>query len=189
MRTNECQDADVRDASRAISKPVVLVMRVREQWRTQCSWSTLKRVADFLGRRFRAQAAPICRTPWLPAEVLALRPGEWIEVKSEQEIRKTLDRDEKYRGLGFMPGMSAYCGKRLRVYKCANTIILEGSGDVRKLSNTVLLDGAICDGENLVCDRSCFYFWKEAWLKRVSSEEGRTVNECSGNDRAGDSGR
>jgi hypothetical protein len=37
------------------------------------------------------------------------------------------------------------------------------------MKNTVLLDGAICDGWGGKCDRSCFFFWREAWLRRVES--------------------
>jgi hypothetical protein len=36
-------------------------------------------------------------------------------------------------------------------------------------SPTVLLDGVMCDGtEHGGCDRSCFLFWREEWLKRVT---------------------
>ena len=66
-----------------------------------------------------------------------------------------------------MPSMSRYCGTQLRLYKRVETIVLEGTGQTRRLKDTVLLEGAICDGEGFVCDRSCFYFWKEAWLTRV----------------------
>ena len=99
--------------------------------------------------------------------ILDLQPGEFVEVRSEEEIRRTLDANRRNRGLIFMANMAKSCGKQFRVYKRAQTIILEGSGEVRRLKNTVLLEGGICDGEGFVCDRSCFFFWREAWLKRV----------------------
>jgi hypothetical protein len=48
--------------------------------------------------------------------------------------------------------------------------MLEGSGELRKLQNTVLLEGVMCDGI-FGCDRSCFQFWREAWLRRVPDEQ------------------
>ena len=100
-------------------------------------------------------------------EILDLQPGELIEVKSEKEIRKTLDNLGRSKGLGFMPEMYKYCGKRFRVYKILKQIMLESTGEVRRIKNTVLLEGVICDGsEHYNCDRSCFHFWREVWLKR-----------------------
>lgn len=52
--------------------------------------------------------------------------------------------------------------------------MLENNGEIRKLKNTVLLDGVMC--ENLYgCDRSCFHFWREAWLRRVESRTDRVT--------------
>jgi hypothetical protein len=39
---------------------------------------------------------------------------------------------------------------------------------VRRLENTVILEGAFCKGSGIGCDRACFYFWRECWLKRTS---------------------
>jgi hypothetical protein len=99
---------------------------------------------------------------------LNLKPGEMVEIKSEKEIRQTLDSLQRTEGLKFMPEMWKYCGKRYRVYKKLNKIISEASGELLKLKNTVLLDGVICDGsEHYNCERSCFLWWKEHWLNRV----------------------
>jgi len=38
----------------------------------------------------------------------------------------------------------------------------------RMIKNTVLLESTYCQGKNFNCDRSCFLFWKEVWLRRVS---------------------
>lgn len=46
--------------------------------------------------------------------------------------------------------------------------MLETNGELRKMKNTVLLEGAMCDGKAFSgCDRSCFHFWREVWLRRV----------------------
>ena len=114
-------------------------------------------------------------------EVLNLKPGELVEVKSQEEIWVTLDMRRRYKGMYFMRGMQEFCGKRLRVYKRVKRILLESNGELRMIKNTVLLQGAICDGqERCSCDRSCFYYWKEAWLRRV--EESNDVNELQTTD-------
>jgi hypothetical protein len=101
-------------------------------------------------------------------EVLDLQPGELVEIKSVEEIRRTLDEAGKNRGLGFMPEMSAYCGKRGRVLRTVHKICLEEAPrTVRTMKNTVILDGLYCQGNGIGCDRACFYFWRECWLKRV----------------------
>ncbi|MHC4962667.1 MAG: hypothetical protein ACYTGA_11180 [Planctomycetota bacterium] len=70
-----------------------------------------------------------------------------------------------------MPAQQKYCGKRLKVFKRLETMILESTREIRKAKNTVLLEGALCDGEDWYgCDRSCFFFWREAWLKRVDDK-------------------
>jgi hypothetical protein len=104
--------------------------------------------------------------PTVPRNLLA---GELFEVKSERDILATLDANGRCKGLLWMPSMARLCGKRYRVRKRVERIMLESSGEIRKIRNTVLLEGATC--ENLYgCDRSCFHFWREIWLKRVSDE-------------------
>jgi len=98
-----------------------------------------------------------------------------IEVKTEEEIRATLDAAGRNRGLLWMRGMDRYCGKRYRVYRRVNVILLESTGQLRKMKNTVLLEGLMCDGSEFFgCDRSCFYYWREAWLRRVRDGAGRS---------------
>lgn len=105
-------------------------------------------------------------------EVLNLQPGEWVEVRSVKEIFATLDAQGKLRGLHFIPEMVKFCGKRFKVYKRLEKIILEATGELRKIRTpTVLLEGVFCDGKaHGGCDRSCFCFWREAWLKRVTPQ-------------------
>jgi hypothetical protein len=108
----------------------------------------------------------------LPAtdETLNLRPGEWVRVRSVEEILATLDGNRRHRGLRWMTGMRQYCGQRFRVYKPVERIMLETNGQLRKMKNTVLLEGVTCDGVEFgACDRSCYHFWREAWLQRVEN--------------------
>ncbi len=168
-----CQDSCMRGASGRVPRAQVLVIRTREYLRQHGLVRTAQRITSFLRRRadgLLGRQRVRVEAQIQEEEVLNLQPGAMVEVKSEEEIRRTLDSSDKSRGLGFMAGMVRHCGKRYRVYKRVRTIILEGTGEVRQLRNTVLLDGVICDGEHLVCDRSCFYFWKESWLRRVIPE-------------------
>jgi hypothetical protein len=104
-------------------------------------------------------------------EELDLQPGEWVQVRSLDEIFATLDKSRKYKGLYFMPEMEKFCNKKYKVFKKVEKIKLESTGEIRKLkSPTVFLEGLHCDGSLLRhcgCDRACFHFWKEVWLKRV----------------------
>jgi hypothetical protein len=103
-------------------------------------------------------------------EKLNLKQGDLVEVRSAKEILATLDSRFKLRGLTFTPEMMKFCGKRLRVYKKLDKIILEATGELRRIkSPTVLLEGVFCDGSaHGGCSRSCFCFWREEWLKKVS---------------------
>ena len=79
---------------------------------------------------------------------LHLQTGEIVEVRSAEEILRTLDADCTIDALPFMPEMLQYCGKRFRVYKRADkscdTITQTGS---RRMYDTVHLDGIRCTGE------------------------------------------
>jgi len=122
-------------------------------------------------------------------EVLSLQPGEWVEVKSKEEIQQMLDGHGKYRGMEFMPQMKRSCGQRFRVYKRMEALFLEETQQRRRVKNTVLLENSICDGRGVGCDRSCFFFWREAWLKRVNGPfEGEMV-EAAGVEPASEMAR
>lgn len=116
---------------------------------------------------------PVVRKPVQPAtgEVLALQPGELVEVKSIDEVLATLDPNRRHKGLRWMTGMRKYCGKQYRVYRRVERIMLESNGELRNMKNTVLLEDVMCDGRDFgACDRSCFHFWREAWLRRIAGE-------------------
>jgi hypothetical protein len=104
--------------------------------------------------------------------VLNLRAGDWIEVRSQQEILATLDEHGRLEHLPFMPEMFQYCGQRLRVYKRADkTCEYTQEWSIRRMKDSVHLEGARCDGSgHSGCEASCLIFWKEAWLKRAESD-------------------
>lgn len=96
---------------------------------------------------------------------LDLKPGEWVEVKSRKEIEDTLDVNGKNRGLMFDPPMVAECGKQFQVECQLKKIILEETGKMVTLKNTVLLQDNICTAWG--CPRANRPFWREIWLKRI----------------------
>ncbi len=100
-------------------------------------------------------------------EALDLRAGEVVVVKTEAEIRQTLDEQGRHHGLLWMPSMARFCGKEYTVRKRVDHIMLESTGQLRKIRNTVLLEGVMCE-DLYGCDRSCFHYWREAWLRRAS---------------------
>ena len=103
---------------------------------------------------------------------LNLRPGDLVRVKSLERIRETLDAEGKHQHLLFAPSMTEFCGSVMRVKKRVERIVLEGSPRQRAIKDTVLLDGATCDG---VCHRSCprqsLLFWRECWLEKVNDSK------------------
>ena len=100
------------------------------------------------------------------------KAGDVVEVKSAEEILKTLDRNNKTKRLLFMAEMWKYCGKQFVVYKRVSTILVESTGKQRHPKNTVLLENVHCDGsDHSNCDSSCFHFWREAWLRKVEKRE------------------
>src|SRR5690349_2955332 len=104
---------------------------------------------------------------------LKLRAGEWVEVRSKEEILATLDANSQYQKLPFMPEMLAYSGLRFQVWtrahKTCDTVDKTGG---RRMENAVHLNEIRCDGKaHGNCDAACLIFWKEAWLKRVESPQ------------------
>jgi hypothetical protein len=108
---------------------------------------------------------------------VAARAGDWVEVKSAEEIFATLEERGELDALPFMPEMLQYCGKRFRVYKSAHkgcdTLHTSKS---RSISDAVHLEGLRCDGSaHGGCQALCLLYWKAAWLKPVpdaGSDEG-----------------
>jgi hypothetical protein len=110
---------------------------------------------------------------------LGLRAGEWVEVKSKEEILATLDPHGRLDALPFMPEMFQYCGKRFRVFKRAHKTCDTVNNTGGRLMNDAVhlddVDGMRCDGSaHEGCQAACLLFWKEAWLRRVSGPDGRT---------------
>jgi hypothetical protein len=94
--------------------------------------------------------------------------GDWVEVRSKEEILRTLDKNGCMDGLPFMPQMFRYCGRRFRVYKRAHkTCDTVNHPAGRRLADGIHLN-LRCDGKAYGgCQAACLVFWKAAWLKPV----------------------
>lgn len=101
--------------------------------------------------------------------VLDLRVGDIVEVRSEEEILRTLDSGGMLDSLPFMPEMLQFCGKQFRVMKRAEKVCDSIDwGRHRRMENAVHLEELRCNGAaHGGCKAGCLMHWKEAWLKRV----------------------
>jgi hypothetical protein len=103
---------------------------------------------------------------------LGLQPGDWVRIKSPEEIGRTLDANGRNRGLLFTAEMIPHCGKRFRVRQRVKKIIDEPTGRLITFgTECVVLDGPVCTGDHTpgrwFCPRDAYPFWREAWLERV----------------------
>jgi hypothetical protein len=104
---------------------------------------------------------------------LRLQEGERVRVKTMEQIRATLDPVGDCEGLGFMPIQAAFCGREFIVRKRVERFFDERTRRMLRIRNTVILDGVYCEpaaggpDDYSGCHRTCFLFWKEAWLERA----------------------
>jgi hypothetical protein len=170
-----CQSANLKNTSSRVPFSVEGFLRnytskgsVRKFW-------ILKRVSSFalylvvkikriLDRR-HTMVGSLAKTPY---ELLNLKKGEAVMVKTKEEILTTLDKHGKNRGLAFTPEMARYCGNRFSVLRPVTKMIDEESGQHRTISGTVILENVKCDGKyHANCPRGCYLLWRETWLRRV----------------------
>jgi hypothetical protein len=105
------------------------------------------------------------------------RNGEFVEVRTKEEILASLDENGELDSLPFMPEMLKYCGQRVRVYRQAHRLCdtAEWTG-FHRMREAVHLEDARCDGSaHGGCQAGCLLYWKEAWLKPVEETSARDV--------------
>lgn len=100
-----------------------------------------------------------------------LNAGDWVQVRSWEEIRTMLDPFKETHGCAFLEDMHQYCGTTQQVFKPMDRFLDERDYKVKKVSGVILLKDVICNGTPAFgkCDRSCFLFWREEWLEKISS--------------------
>jgi hypothetical protein len=112
---------------------------------------------------------------------LTFKVGDWVEVRSLEEILNTLDADGCLDGMPFMPEMEQFCGRRFKVYKSAH----KGCDTVFPVRSR-LVDDAVhlstrCDGQaHDGCQAGCLLYWKTAWLKPADMTGGSPDAEHHG---------
>lgn len=129
-----------------------------------------------LGKRPLPNITGRCGATTPAGRIPGLKPGDWVEVKSQEKIELTLNAIQRNRGLHFDIEMLPYCGRRMRVLQKIDRIIDEKTGVMRSLPNDCwILEGSFCQGyqsrNRLFCTRQIYSFWREIWLERVTDVE------------------
>ena len=107
-----------------------------------------------------------------------LSVGDWVEVRSKEEILRTLEANGRLEGMPFMPEMFRFCGKRFQVHKRAHKTCDYTTPypyHTRRLDRTVHLETR-CEGDaHGGCQAGCLLYWKQAWLRPVSGDPEKPV--------------
>jgi len=125
----------------------------------------MNRFCELTGRSTKPSASPA------NVSSARLQTGDWVKVRSLEEIEGTLNQWRQLRGCTFMPEMGEYCGTTQRVLKPMNRFVDERDLRVKKSSGIILLERVMCKGtaDFGSCDRSCFVFWREEWLEKIDT--------------------
>jgi len=104
---------------------------------------------------------------------LDLQPGELVQIKTKEEIARTLTKEGRNKGLWFDREMMVHCGETFRVRRRITRFINDQDGKMIELkTDCVTLDGCVCSGNHSLsrwfCGRAIYPYWRETWLRRVS---------------------
>ena len=104
------------------------------------------------------------------APAVPFEAGDLVRIRSREEINSTLDPFKELKGCAFLPDMYQYCGTQQRVMKSMQHFMDERDYRLKKVRGVVLLENVICTGAPTfgVCDRCCFFFWREEWLEKFA---------------------
>jgi hypothetical protein len=111
-----------------------------------------------------------------PAVSHGLQAGDTVRVLGPLEIHRTLDKNNKNRGLWFDQDMLKHCGKEYHVLARVERIIDNTNGEMRVMkSPCIVLEHVEYSGEALrFCPQEEHLYWREAWLapltRRTQSE-------------------
>lgn len=169
-----CQSTELGSATRPLSRK----QRVWKCWREVYTGNTsvrqmLLRIIAPVCRKLSARLTgrhPVGERSRTPADALQLQPGDWVQVKSLREIVATLDPRGRNRGLPFGFDMTPFCGHTFRVKTRLDKMIVEATGKLRSVENTVILDGVTCPCHYVIggCPRQECIYWREIWLRKVN---------------------
>ena len=143
---------DVRSGSRGFFEMIRMI--VRPVWRKALKRFPVRVVGN------------LTRTP---VGSLGLQPGELVKIKPESELKQTLDGRGRNRGMliGVSVGQTNHA--EFRVKTRLDRMIMEGTGEMKQMEGTVILEGSICKCGTVLggCPRKDPVYWREVWLERV----------------------
>jgi hypothetical protein len=187
-----CQNTDVREASTPLPSWAPM-QYVRDIWSGNASVKEVLQAILWFAARWARQKFPGYRVQiWLfnqahfltgegplfnlqgdltktPTGKLDLAVGERVRVKSVEEIRATLDAEQKNRGLYFDQEMTPHCGHTFQVRTRVTRIINEKTGKLINIpGGCVILEGGYCTGRyHKACPREIYQYWRELWVERT----------------------
>lgn len=128
------------------------------------------------GLPFPRKSGKIAAGKTTPRLDLNLKPGEWVRVKSYEQILETVDASAFNRGLSFDAELVPYCGNEYRVRNRVERFIDEKTGKMMKMKTpAVILENVYCQslysGKRALCPRGVFLWWREIWLERVCENQ------------------
>jgi len=116
-----------------------------------------------------------------PAVTHELQAGDTVRVLGPHEIHRTLDKNNKNRGLWFDQDMLKHCGKTYSVLARVDRIIDNTTGQMRLMkSPCIMLEHVEYSGEPLrFCPQEEHLYWREAWLAPLArGTESAPVVDC-----------
>lgn len=118
----------------------------------------------------------------MPLDSSHYSAGDLVQVRSREEILRTLDAEGCLDGLPFMPEMLRHCDRTFRVAKRAHkTCDFVNKTGVRALPSAVHLENLRCDGcAHGGCQSKCMFFWKDAWLRPLAGAEAAPAADARG---------
>ncbi len=168
-----------------VQRQVLRILDDRGRFRA-VSGTTLLEGVDCGGKTGTAGCGRHCplmfRDEWLEsvAEIdaplpEATPPERFVTVRSEAEIRETLDRHGMNDGVLFTPDIAALAGKRLPIEGRLEQVF-EHEQWLSPKAPVFVLRGAHCTGsefgEEGPCHRACALLWHRDWIREAEPAEG-----------------
>jgi hypothetical protein len=99
----------------------------------------------------------------------SLQPGQWVRVRSFEQIARTLDKNSKNRGLWFDRDMLKHCGSLRQVRSRVHKIIDIHTGTMIPMKTAcIMLEDVHYSGEfQGFGEQHDYLYWREAWLEPV----------------------
>jgi len=142
------------------------------------AYRTVGAIYRFLHRQLLGRSTPemaggtISAGAPTPVQPLGLQAGQQVIVKPYAQIRETLTKDNKNRGMWFDEESTVFCGSQFEVERRVERIINEVTGEMMQMKTPcITLKGVYCRSmysrDRLFCPRAITPYWREIWLQPV----------------------